>query len=77
MLNSHTDPQFAFFLVQQRQQSLLAEAEHDRLVKQVMNPVADNRPMRKIQSRRLSSQFIAALMLAAPRPGSKPGLNLS
>lgn len=69
MLNSYADPQFAFFLVQQRQQSLLAEVEHDRLVKQVMDSSAGSHPIRHTQSR-LSLRFIAALMLAAVRPGS-------
>ncbi|HLZ22641.1 MAG TPA: hypothetical protein VKQ30_11020 [Ktedonobacterales bacterium] len=55
------------FLAEQRHQSPLAEVEHDRLLKQVMNSPADTRPARNRQNR-LSLQFIVALMFATVRP---------
>src|SRR5579859_4941495 len=72
MLSSCIDPKFALFLAQQRQQSLLAEVEHDRLVEKVMNSAGDSRPARKGESW-LSLQFMAALVLAAGRLGSNVG----
>jgi len=72
MLSSQIDPQFALFLAQQRQQSLLAEVEHDRLVEKVMNSAGGSRPARKGESW-LGLQFMAALVLAAGRLGSNVG----
>lgn len=68
MLSSYGDPQFALFLAQQRQQALLAEVEHDRLVEEVKSARATIRKTRQARPH-LSLQVAPALMLAALRRG--------
>jgi hypothetical protein len=66
MLSSHIDPQIASFLVQQRQQALRAEVEHDQLLKQVMNLDAASRAARNGRSR-LGVHGMLTLMFTALR----------
>jgi len=68
MSSAYFDPYIGLMLAKERQQSLLAEVEHDRLADKVKSARAAFRPARHAQFHR-TLQVALAMMLSVLRRG--------